>query len=295
MKETELAQTGLLGLFGNPVEHSFSPIFINHALQLLDLNYRYLAFAVRERDVGQAVQSLRALSFRGTNVTIPHKLSVMQHLDHVHEAAENIGAVNCILNDNGVLTGYNTDRTGFVKPLTDRGTGIDGNRAPIIGAGGAARAVVSGLVEQGIASLLILNRTVRKGKDITDWCSGKLQFKDIGYGGQPSTLEQHVLDSFDLIVNTTPVGMHPETDASPLPTVLDFHNEQFVYDLIYNPAESRLLSHAASGGAVTINGFEMLIIQGLYSLAVWFPQHEAQIFSLQDRIVTYTRQIVSGK
>jgi shikimate dehydrogenase len=268
---------------------------MNHALQLLDLNYRYLAFAVRERDVGQAVQSIRALNFRGTNVTIPHKQFVMQHLDHVHDAAGNIGAVNCILNDNGVLTGYNTDRTGFVKPIKDRGIDIAGRRALIIGAGGAARAVVSGLVEQGTASVLILNRTERNGKDITGWCSGKLHFKDIGYGGPPSKLEQHVLDSFDLIVNTTPVGMHPEIAASPLPAELNFHHDQVVYDLIYNPAESRLLSHAAAGDAVTINGFEMLIIQGLYSLAIWFPQHEDQIFSLQDRIVTYTRRTVSGK
>ena len=295
MKENEPAGTGPLGLFGNPVEHSFSPLFMNHALFLLDLNYRYLAFSIEENELQHAVQALRTLKFRGVNVTIPFKRSVISRLDHVHEKARIIGAVNCIRNDEGILTGYNTDQAGFIKPLLDRDIRIRDRRALIIGAGGASRAVVTGLVHQGISHLILLNRTERNAASLVDWCREELHCNRMDYVGRPSTLEQNVLTSCDLIVNTTPVGMHPATEQSPVPDGLSFSEQQTVYDLIYNPLETRLLKRAREGGAVRLNGFEMLILQGLYSLACWFPQHEKEIFSLQHKIMDYTRRIVTGK
>jgi shikimate dehydrogenase len=295
MKEMEPASTGLLGLFGNPVEHSFSPLFMNHALSLLDLNYRYLAFSIEENKLQHAVQALRTLKFRGINVTIPFKRSVISHLDHVHEKARKIGAVNCIRNDEGILTGYNTDQAGFIKPLLDRDIRIRDRRALIIGAGGAARAVVTGLVDHDISHMLLLNRTERNAASLVDWCREELHYKHMDYGGKPSQLEQNILTSCDLIVNTTPVGMHPFTEQSPVPDGLSFSEQQTVYDLVYNPLETRLLKHAREGDAVRLNGFEMLILQGLYSLACWFPQHEKKMFSLQHKIVDYTRQVVTRK
>ena len=295
MKPIKPALTKPLGLFGNPVEHSFSPLFMNHALSLLNLNYRYLAFAIEESTVEAAVRALRILGFRGANVTIPFKQSVSHHLDHVDDLAKKIGAVNCILNVEGALTGYNTDQAGFIKPLIDRGICIKGRRALVIGAGGAARAVLTGLIDQGISDVLLFNRTDRNAATLIDWCTGELQFAHIDYGGPPSNLDQKVLKSFELIINTTPVGMHPATEDAPLSGSLSFAEHQTVYDLIYNPWETRLLGRARAGGAAILNGFEMLILQGLYSLACWFPQREKEIFSLQENIVDYTRQVVTGK
>lgn len=295
MKPTKPAHVRPLGLFGNPVEHSFSPLFMNHALSLLNLNYRYLAFAIEESTVEAAMQALRILGFRGANVTIPFKRSVFHHLDHVDDLAKKIGAVNCILNDEGELTGYNTDHAGFIKPLIDRGICIKGRRALVIGAGGAARAVLTGLVDHDISQMLLLNRTERNAATLIDWCKGELLYARIDYGGPPRGLDQKVLKSFDLIINTTPVGMHPATEDAPLSDSLSFAEHQTVYDLIYNPWETRLLGRARAGGAVLLNGFEMLILQGLYSLVHWFPQKEKEILSMQGNIVDYTRQAVTGK
>jgi shikimate dehydrogenase len=295
MSSSELALTKPLGLFGNPVEHSFSPLFMNHALKLLELNYRYLAFAVEEDGLHHAVQALRTLHFRGANVTIPFKQSVTAHLDHVDTLAEKIGAVNCIVNDEGVLTGYNTDQAGFVKPLTDRGIGIKGKRALVAGAGGAARAVLAGLAAHGIAQVVLLNRTERNAASLIEWCTKKLQFASITYGGRPRDLEQQLLSSCDLVVNTTPVGMHPNHDCSPLPDTLCFAEHQCVYDLIYNPLQTSLLGKAAQEGAAALNGFEMLIIQGLYSLAYWFPRYAERIFALQEKIMNHTVQTANGE
>jgi shikimate dehydrogenase len=294
MKEAQPAHEKPLGLIGNPVEHSFSPLFMNHALSLLNLNYRYLAFTVEESGVKTALQALRTLRFRGANVTIPFKRAVLVHLDRIDNVAKKIGAVNCIRNDEGVLTGFNTDQAGFIKPLLDRGIDISGRRATVIGAGGAARAVLSGLVDHDVSHMLILNRTERNARDLIDWCTGELQFTRIDYGGPPSKLDQATLKSSELIINTTPVGMHPATGAAPLSNSLSFAAHQIVYDLIYNPLETALLSRARKGDAATINGFEMLILQGLYSLACWFPGKEREIFSLQDNIVSYTKQKVTG-
>jgi len=293
MKAMKPACTGPLGLFGNPVEHSFSPLFMNHALSLLNLNYRYLAFAIEESSVKAAMQALRVLGFRGANVTIPFKRSVLHYLDHVDDLAQKIGAVNCILNNDGVLSGFNTDHAGFIKPLVNRGIRLNGKRALVIGAGGATRAVLTGLVDHNISHILLLNRTERNAATLIDWCAGELQFTRIDYDGPPSKLEQKALQSVDLIINSTPVGMHPDTAGAPLSGSLHFSDHQTVYDLIYNPWETMMLSRARAEGATVLNGFEMLILQGLYSLAHWFPRREREIFSLQESIVNYTRQVVA--
>jgi shikimate dehydrogenase len=293
MKPTEPARTRLLGLFGNPVDHSFSPLFMNHALSLLNLNYRYLAFAIEETNVQTAVDALRILGFKGANVTIPFKQTVLHHLDHVDRLAKKIGAVNCIVNDEGLLTGYNTDHTGFIKPLTDRGVSIDEKCALIIGAGGAARAVLTGLIDRNISRMVLVNRTEQNARSLIDWCMGELHFTHIDYGGPPLSLDNEKLNSFDLIINTTPVGMYPATSDAPLAEGLEFTQHQTVYDLVYNPWETKLLKQARTQGATVLNGFEMLIVQGLYSLVHWFPQRAEHIFSFQKRIVEYTKQTIA--
>jgi shikimate dehydrogenase len=292
MKAHNPANTKLLGLFGNPVSHSFSPLFMNRALELLGLNYRYMAFPIEDELLSQALNSLRCLGFGGVNITIPYKRIVMEYIDTIDENARRIGAVNCIVNRNGTLVGYNTDLTGFMKPLHDRAVSLQGRSAVMIGAGGAARAVCAALVENGIAEILILNRTEKNAHALMDWCSGTLNFIAIGYGGEGKRVAEDALQSFDLVINTTPVGMHPETDRSPLSDHVVFAPGQTVYDIVYNPWEPLLLQRAREHGARTINGFEMLIVQGLYSLVHWFPDHEEEIFSIQTSVVEFTRERV---
>jgi shikimate dehydrogenase len=286
------SRTRPLGLFGNPVEHSFSPLFMNHTLGRLGLNYRYLAFTVEQGGLGAAVQAVRTLGFRGVNVTIPYKRAVFEHLESIDVTAARIGAVNCIVNDEGLLGGYNTDYLGFLKPLQDRGMSLRGKSVLLLGSGGAARAVIAGCAEEGVAEIAVVNRTRENGLDVTRWCARTLGFSSISYQGDAPSLSMKAFSTFDLIVNTTPVGMYPRWEASPLPGHLSFGSHQTVYDLIYNPWHTMLLKKAESDGASVLNGFEMLIIQGLYSLTLWFPERADEVMGLQGEVLSYTGERV---
>jgi len=290
----EEAHVRPLGLFGNPVGHSFSPLFMNHAIRLLGLHYRYLAFTIDEQNLETALQAILTLGFRGVNITIPFKRAVLDYLDRIDEKADRIGAVNCIVNDGGLLMGYNTDHLGFMKPLRDRGISVQGRAALIIGSGGAARAVVTGFIDRGIAEIAIVNRTEKHALSLIQWCTEVLGYTGIAFLGDGSSLASKQSGRFDLIVNTTPVGMYPHVEHLPLPDTVSFGTHQTVYDLIYNPWNTRLLEKARGEGASIINGFEMLILQGLYSLSLWFPERTDEIFDLQEEVVQYTREKVRG-
>ncbi len=285
MTESTADGTRLLGLFGNPVGHSISPLFMNFALDRLGLNCVYTAFRIRRDEIEQAVGSLRVLGFRGVNVTIPFKRAVIPHLNTIDDDAQKIGAVNCIVNDNGSLTGYNTDHIGFIKPLLDRGIQAMGKRALVIGSGGAARGVLYALIRAQVKKISVINRTRERAESLVHWCREKLGFSAVSYAGD----SEDALDerACDLIVNTTPVGMYPNTDSAPLSKGFSFHTGQTVYDLIYNPRKTMLLRRAESQGVTAINGFEMLILQGLYSLVRWFPQLEENILSLKGPVIEY--------
>jgi shikimate dehydrogenase len=283
------AATGLIGLFGHPVEHSLSPLFMNRALKALHLNSVYLAFDVHPEEVEYAVDSLRVLGLRGVNVTIPHKKAVLHSIDSVEEDARFIGAVNCIKNDGGVLHGHNTDHLGFLKPLEKRHLKIRGLNACVLGCGGAARSVLYALVNEGIEKVYLVNRTETRAEEFLLWVTEVLNFQNITYIGNMRCLTQDIVDDSPLLINTTPVGMFPHTGECPMPEGLSLTSRHVVYDLIYNPWETMLLQRSAGHGAKTINGFEMLIVQGLYSLLHWFPDKKEKIFLLQDDIVDYTR------
>jgi shikimate dehydrogenase len=265
---------------------------MNHALQLLGSNSRYFAFNVEARHLQEALQALKVLDFRGVNVTIPHKRRVFDYLDRIDDSACRIGAVNCIVHEQGTLVGYNTDYLGFIKPLLDRGIPIEGKSALILGSGGAARAVVAGLADRDIASIGIINRTGENGTALAAWCREQLGFDTVSYLGDGRALSTGRMSAFDLIINTTPVGMHPGVQHSPLPKGIMFEDHHTVYDLIYNPRETLFLKEAERAGAQTLNGFEMLILQGLYSLKHWFPNTTGEIFSLQGEIISYTEKII---
>jgi len=290
MKNGIRADTLLLGLFGNPVEHSISPLFMNYALDSLGVNCIYTAFRIQPENIEQAVHALRVLGFRGANVTIPFKSAVIPCLHAIDENAERIGAVNCIVNDNGSLSGYNTDHIGFIKPLSDRGIRISGKRVLVIGSGGAARAVVYSLIKAQVNKITVINRSRDRAESLVTWCRERLGFSAVRYAGENEDMLTAHEKSCELIVNATPVGMFPDTGNAPLSEAFSFHREQTVYDLIYNPEKTSLLKRAKKQGANTLNGFEMLILQGLHSLVRWFPSYEEKILSLKESVIGYMKK-----
>ncbi len=263
------AATTLVGLFGWPVTHSISPQMHNAAFVARQMNWRYLAFAVPPERVHEAVAALPALGLRGVNVTVPHKQAVMPHLQHWTPAAEAIGAVNTIVVEkDGQLTGDNTDGAGFIADLQAHNVEPEGKRALVIGAGGSSRAVVYGLAEAGVDSVKILNRTVAKAVDLA--ATMQSYFPEISLDGAafPDDVTGNAQDA-DLIVNCTSLGMEPHVEGLPWEENIEFREDQIVYDLVYNPAMTRLLQLASTDGATAIGGLGMLVYQGAIAWEKW--------------------------
>ncbi len=156
-------RTRICGVIGDPIEHTMSPVMHNAAFKNMGVDYVYLAFRVRKEELGRAIEGMRALNIRGLNVTIPHKVAVIPFLDELDHLADKIGAVNTIVNDNGVLRGYNTDATGFLRALVERGIETEGESVVILGAGGASRAI-SFIISERRSNLVIVNRTWNRAK-----------------------------------------------------------------------------------------------------------------------------------
>jgi shikimate dehydrogenase len=250
------ADTSLFGLIGNPVAHSLSPVMHNQAFAATGYNGIYLAFRVTEP--AMAIEGIAALNFKGVSVTLPHKVAVMEYLDEVDETAVRIGAVNTIVNKQGRLVGYNTDCPGALQALQTR-TSIRDKSVALIGAGGAARAIGFGLMAAG-GRVTILNRTRVSGERL----AADLQ-------AQFLPLDEWVSNRYEILINTTPLGMHPETDATPIPKE-KLSKEMVVMDIVYNPLETRLLKDAAASGCLTINGAEMFVFQGAQQFELWTGQ-----------------------
>ncbi len=263
------ASTTLVGLFGWPVTHSISPQMHNAAFVARQMNWRYLAFAVAPDRVPQAVAALPALGLKGVNVTVPHKQAVMPHLQHWTPAAEAIGAVNTIVVErDGQLTGDNTDGAGFIADLQAHNVDPAGQRALVIGAGGSARAVVYGLAEAGVKSVKILNRTFEKAVDLAAAMQSYFPDCSIDSAAFPDDVTGSAQDA-DLIINCTSLGMEPRIEGLPWEENVEFREDQIVYDLVYNPAMTRLLQLASTDGATAIGGLGMLVYQGAIAWEKW--------------------------
>jgi shikimate dehydrogenase len=264
-------KTNLVGLIGWPVGHSVSPRMHNAAFAALALDWCYVPLPVPLEPVErieEAVRGLRALGLRGANVTIPHKQAVMPHLDRLSPAAQAIGAVNTIrVESDGTLLGDNTDAPGFVADLRDHGVDPAGKRALVLGAGGSARAVVYGLADAGCREIVIFNRTQAKATSL----AAQLQalFPRCVVTTHSADRLAAVASRSDLIVNTTALGMTPNVETTPWPEELTFRPQQVVYDLVYNPRQTRLLQQAARDGAHGIGGIGMLIWQGAIAFEIW--------------------------
>lgn len=258
------ASTRLAVLLGDPVAHSLSPLLHNAAFRAAGLSAVYLACRVAPEDLGAAVAGLRALGALGANVTIPHKQAVAAHLDALLPAAEAIGAVNTIVPEKGGrLLGANTDAAGFLAGI--EGLGLEGQPALIFGSGGAARAVAYALLrEQRPASLVLAVRNVARGDALAaDFAGlGAIEVVPLAEAGP-------AIRASRLVVNATPLGMHPREEETVWPSAEDFSPEQTVYDLVYRPVRTRLLREAAARGARTVDGLAMLLGQAAAAFTLW--------------------------
>ena len=255
-----------LGVIGWPIAHSLSPVLQNAALRDAGLDYAYVALPVSPKELPAAVEGLRALGFRGFNVTIPHKTAIIPLLDEVEEGARIIGAVNTVVNEDGRLVGCNTDAIGFLDALRGKGFGTEGKHVTLLGAGGAARAVIWALVQGGVRRISIGVRNPSKSGMLVEIFRDYTDIALFFWGSEEFRAE---LGCTDLLVNTTPLGMHPCVDAMPPVDLALLAKEALVYDIIYTPAETKLLGQAAEAGHPVLNGEGMLVGQGAASFRRW--------------------------
>ncbi len=247
------ATTSLYAVFGNPVEHSLSPVVFNAAFRHSGLASVYVAFRVT--DIQRGAEAIRTLGIRGVSITIPHKETILACLDDIDDLAKRIGAVNTVVNREGRLIGYNTDGIGAVQALK---TIVDPSKASVllVGAGGAARAIGTVLVQEG-ASVSVTNRHAERGLRLC---------RDIGARWVPS--ERMDRWEGDVVIQTTPVGMWPHVEASPVPAFA-FREGMVAMDIVYVPEETRFLREARRAGCHIVAGTEMFLNQAAAQFTLW--------------------------
>ena len=243
----------LYAIFGNPVGHSLSPVMHNSALTYTGLAGIYIAFQVD--DIAAAVSGIRGLGIRGVSVTIPHKIRVIEYLDEIDRLAGEIGAVNTIVNRQGILHGYNSDCPGAVKALLEK-TAIKDRQVAILGAGGGARAIGFGVKQEG-GRVTVINRTRENGEKLA---------RDLGCDFKPLAEVKKL--NCDIVVNATPVGMTPHEDNTPVKAEF-LEAGMVVMDMVYSPLQTRFLTEAKRIGCVTIDGVAMLVHQGAVQFELW--------------------------
>jgi shikimate dehydrogenase len=259
--------TQLCAVIGNPISHSMSPAIHNRAFAELGLDFVYVAFRVE--DVGAAMAGMRALeNFRGMSVTIPHKVSIIAHLDAVAEVDRQIGSVNTVVNDAGRLKGSGSDGPGALRALADAGVQVAGKNVTILGSGGAARAIAFTLVAQAkLASLALLGIIEPELKALADDL-----MKKTGANVSWALLDQKALQNriteTQVLIHCTPVGMHPKSEESVVPKSL-MHDDLAVMDIVYNPLKTKLLVDAEERGLKIVPGVEMFVNQAIVQFELW--------------------------
>lgn len=254
-------KTKYTALIGHPVAHSISPILHNKVYRKIGLDMAYLAHSIEADDLRDGIKGLQALGYIGFNVTIPHKESIIEHLDIIDPTAKAIGAVNTVKNVEGKLIGYNTDGLGFMESLKSSNVECSHSTITILGAGGAARAIAMSLVEKNPEEIHIINRSQERGLKLA---------RDINKfaGYELSRLSETIPVYADIIINTTPLGMWPHSEGNPL-AEYSLNSKSVVCDIVYNPIETSMLKQARNSGCVTINGLGMLVGQGMKALEIW--------------------------
>ncbi len=265
-------KTQLLGVIGQPITHSLSPLMHNAAIAQLSVDYAYLPFAIAPESLADAVRGFAAIGLRGFNVTIPHKQAIVPLLTDVTDVAQAIGAVNTVWRTSTGWSGTNTDVVGFLAPLVTLDRDWSQTRAVILGNGGAARAVVAGCAQLGCAEIHVMGRDPEKLAAFAHSWQGSVWGRTLQV--HPWDQVSTVLPSAGLVVNTTPIGMSPSVEQSPLSPaeITLLPRGCVVYDLIYVPNPTMLLQQAQARQLVTLDGLEMLVQQGAAALQIWLER-----------------------
>ena len=280
-------KTILTGLLGRPVAHSLSPLIHNTAFEHSGLNYVYLCFDVGEKELEAAVSGLKALGARGWNTTMPDKNAMAGLCDELKGIAAYIGAVNTVVNDNGHLTGWSTDGIGYLRSVRENGTDITGKNITVLGTGGAAVAIIAQAALDGAAGIHILarrgGRYLERLSDIIGRLSQDTGCRiDLRYYDEKNALAGAAEDSC-LLVNATSVGMAPDTEGCLVQDSSVFRKDLVVSDIIYHPAQTKLLRLAGEAGCRTFNGEGMLLYQGAEAFRLWTGM-EMQAEPVRDKL-----------
>jgi shikimate dehydrogenase len=264
------SETKLYGLLGKTLSHSISPSLHNNGFRDLGLNAVYLMLETKEKNLEEYINSLKTIGFSGWNVTIPYKESIIPYLNGFSSLARASGAVNTVLNRRGRLTGYNTDVIGFQRQVEESGINVKDKRAVVIGAGGAARAVIAALIQLSLADITIINRTVENAEELAKLFREENSEQNFDFCSLEEQEYAEVLKAADLVVDTTPVGMYSNNIKNKVVINPEYlHEDQLVIDLVYNPLKTEILKEAEKRGAQIGNGLPTLIYQAEASFKLW--------------------------
>jgi len=262
-------KTKLIGLIGNPVEHSISPQLHNSLSKFLGIDLVYIPLKVEKNDLEIVVKSLKALDFVGFNVTIPYKRDIMKYIDENIKDAILMGAVNTVKKLDGRLYGYNTDAEGFIRSYKEEtGDGFKGKKVVLIGAGGVARSIAVKISTEGVEKISLVNRSKEKAIELADIVNENIREVVQVYSFDDKTFRMAFEES-EIIINTTSLGMYPDITSTPVKNTDYFKSHQTVYDVVYNPRKTKFLSDAEDKGCRIVNGLGMLFYQGINAYEIW--------------------------
>jgi shikimate dehydrogenase len=249
-------------VIGDPIDHSLSPNIHSAAFRELNLENSYIAYRIPKGELSEGIESLKKIKIDGFNVTIPHKVEMMKYLDKTDESCSIIGAVNTVTNTEGILKGYNTDMDGFLDPFKKKEIKIQDTKILLLGAGGAARAIVAGVAKEKAKHITIANRTLEKANNLAQFAN------KIGLDANAITIEniENDLKGYDIIVNATSIGLKNEPSPISLESIKP---ETVVYDIVYMPMNTDFLKKAKERGAKIIYGYEMLLGQAVRAFEIW--------------------------
>ncbi|MCD7839523.1 MAG: shikimate dehydrogenase [Erysipelotrichaceae bacterium] len=264
--------TELIGLIATPIRHSKSPAMHNAAFEALGLDYVYLVFEVGKDELEDTVKGLKAMKVRGWNVSMPNKAAIVQYLDKITPAAQMCGAVNTVINDNGILTGTITDGTGFMHSLKEKNIDIINKKITVVGVGGAATAICIQAALDGVKEISIFNRKddfFVRGEENVEKINNNTSCHATLYDLDDHEALKREIDESVLFVNATNVGMGNLQGQMVLPDINYLHKNMIVYDVIYSPEETELLKQAKAIGCQTLNGIGMMLYQGAEAFKLW--------------------------
>ncbi|MFB5645456.1 MAG: shikimate dehydrogenase [Nitrosopumilaceae archaeon] len=254
--------TKTYAVIGDPIDHSLSPNIHNAAFRELELDCTYIAYRIPKGELEEGLEALKKIKISGFNVTIPHKIEIMKYLDKVDEDCSLIGASNTVSNNDGELKGYNTDMDGFLEPIKRKDIAIGGAKVLLLGAGGAARAIVAGFAKEKAGSITIANRTKENASTLAQFAH------KIGINANGISLDEigNSLSDYKFIVNATSIGLKNEQTPLPVETI---NQDSIVYDIVYKPMNTDLIKKSKQKGATVIYGYEMLLGQAARAFEIW--------------------------